>query len=1707
MKKISLLLFTLIFIKLTAQTYPNIPVIGINGSGRDTINCSNDNGSDFVLTAEDYLPGLRSTESYTLTTETYAPEIDFSAVTSGTKLSIAENEFYTQDIPFDFSFYGETYNSVSVAEDGYVSLLDRQGTDLLFPSASIPNTNTGLIYSVFASHMNLDLSNSTASDAGVYFEVVGTEPFRKAVVTYNKVKESSSNNEVSVQVVLEELTNKIVVYIKNVASGNEKVIGIMGKANGVDAVAVPDGNFTTTAISSKAYGFVPNGAEEPEVNWYEGNYTYLGSNSLYAGNTTTTSVPNADIISNTYTLEVKYPFYKDEFGFDKDRILYKTLTYGETYPVAENAIDIVCTDVVDLNTYTGASTTDTSDDNLTAEGHPAHLFDFEFYEDASLATLITTPSAYTLVGEKEIYVKIINKDDTSCYDVAKLSLSGTYITGSDVSIDYCDDVYEGNPQGSEPFNSDKFIAAFLEGNSADFTFDITTDAAGNNPITEGADLVNGDILYVEFTSQEGTERCNSGIIRVTLNFTTPPSAAYNDVISFPAQCNNNLDGSESIAGGGTWADFLLPKYFPGESITVLKSRYTVKVYTSEVYAIRGTNLGAIQGPYMLKNSSFYDEATNSYTGKYYVRLEEKQTTTDDTCNPFRVIAQDVEVQFYGVKLNPASKVICVEGSSVISMDIACVFEEMLEKYYDKTNNAKHEDLKDFLQESGAKIRFTDQGNSTEYTYSDLYDTSGNLLGTTYDVNYDSGTSSGDKYRKRYNVEFVLCGDCGVNGDECRSGAILTLNIVDVGIDPNIKISVCKNERGEYVSSNIAEFNEEILGDKNPAYYTLTYYTEDPTAGGVSPISSHTFTEEETYLWVKIESNGSTSAAECLLSGGTASCSEVHEVLFKLEGDGTTQINNIGEQSFQVCDNIEAAIGSIPENKENEEYFDITQFESEIYSDPANFTYYKNFDATTYILSDPITEAEAQSYLFTADASTHLAKVTFYVEVEKTTSTLGCSEVLELPIELEFLPALALQNVSMCSCVGLDEYGNFIYQPFDLTEEGALTEMTENITDYSMSELEFEYYEKYTDALILDDTERLRRELTRQTITIQDPSDPTQTIDVPMDITQYSPNSANQVIYVRVSVKDSDVICSKIAEIQLSTYSQALYNDLSNYKVCDLNANGKYEMFLKDLNQEILDESEDIEKYRFSYFTSEDDAYTNTDLSLSILGTYTDEETPAADTYYEFASTPTDLYVRIDKDVSDCASSVGESGNRCVSVAKVNFKPSQVETLYYTNNPPFTIKIKEDNIDSSNNKIYPQDTENYNDGIVQNIDFTTEIKAEIDNWYAGLSTAEWQNVYPGAQSQPIPETYTVYEKLEDLQAETSVIGANKLFEYDASNANFSNVNASGDKLEALYVLINAKAIQGTNEQELCPIVLKIPLEILPMPSFYPGNYAGCTGGTYNIVPYNTQNTATIVQEAPSDYSFTWQDDSGNVVSTSYIFEGAEAGKNYQLQVQYKDNAYPASHIMSFEVEEITAPQIEELIVTGEDKIEVIASGVSAKNALGELQAIPILYKIEKLSGGTTTFNQYGEWLEQNIFEGLKGQDQSIKYNVSVKYDLNTFYQFLDLAEVPSDFEYVNDVACVNSKQALLLTIHNVVTNNNDASNNYFSIPYLDVFEGEKASIQVFNRYGKEVYTSESATEIRWNGESNGKKLPSTSYWYILKLPDGRKKTGSIIVKDK
>ncbi|WP_051230773.1 T9SS type B sorting domain-containing protein [Epilithonimonas caeni] len=97
-----------------------------------------------------------------------------------------------------------------------------------------------------------------------------------------------------------------------------------------------------------------------------------------------------------------------------------------------------------------------------------------------------------------------------------------------------------------------------------------------------------------------------------------------------------------------------------------------------------------------------------------------------------------------------------------------------------------------------------------------------------------------------------------------------------------------------------------------------------------------------------------------------------------------------------------------------------------------------------------------------------------------------------------------------------------------------------------------------------------------------------------------------------------------------------------------------------------------------------------------------------------------------------------------------------------------------------------------------------------------------------------------------------------------------------------------------------------------------------------------------------------------------------------------------------------------------------------------------------------------------------------------------------------------------KEFSVIKIYNLVTPNGDGINDVLDMSNLDF--KKNAKFQIFDREGRKLFEGDASNHYIWDGQQNGKPLPSSSYWYIVEWQDFEnsppvKYTGWVLLKNR
>ena len=295
--------------------------LGLSGAPAPPISCSTSACANLEAT----FSNIKQTTSYSVATIAYTPPYQFNCMRNPVSVNIDDKWSPLINLPFNFCFYGNTYNKCLIGSNGIItfdtvgntpggtcnwSFNTDSGTASNIPVAGHSALVQNSIFGVFH-----DINPAIGGEVGWELITLNTG-CRALVASWSNVPMYSSDttNNYTGMMVLYENTNIIEVYIQKkrittytnfsggIWNGGNAIVGIQN-ATGTLATVAPgrnglDANWTAT---NEAWRFTPNGANVPtSIKWYEG----AGTAGPVVGNTATVSVCPA--ATTVYTAELTY---------------------------------------------------------------------------------------------------------------------------------------------------------------------------------------------------------------------------------------------------------------------------------------------------------------------------------------------------------------------------------------------------------------------------------------------------------------------------------------------------------------------------------------------------------------------------------------------------------------------------------------------------------------------------------------------------------------------------------------------------------------------------------------------------------------------------------------------------------------------------------------------------------------------------------------------------------------------------------------------------------------------------------------------------------------------------------------------------------------------------------------------------------------------------------------------------------------------------------------------------------------------------------------------------------------------------------------------------------------------------------------------------------------------------------------------------------
>jgi|GEM_PF-1067429 len=197
----------------------------------------------------------------------------YRPLTGSSPISFSDEDHHSSiiSLPFEFCFYGQTFDKLVVSSNGYITFdTAAAGTNSpmsagdSIPTDALPN------YCILG-----PWSDYNTNFGGVSYKIVGTAPHRKFILEYNDVVIWASPSYITTQIHLYESTNFIETHVleREFYSNRELIHGL--KKDSLDYHIIPGRNYQVTSILNESRRFYPDGAGD--IVWFDDTGNLIAS--------------------------------------------------------------------------------------------------------------------------------------------------------------------------------------------------------------------------------------------------------------------------------------------------------------------------------------------------------------------------------------------------------------------------------------------------------------------------------------------------------------------------------------------------------------------------------------------------------------------------------------------------------------------------------------------------------------------------------------------------------------------------------------------------------------------------------------------------------------------------------------------------------------------------------------------------------------------------------------------------------------------------------------------------------------------------------------------------------------------------------------------------------------------------------------------------------------------------------------------------------------------------------------------------------------------------------------------------------------------------------------------------------------------------------------------------------------------------------------
>lgn len=519
------------------------------------------------------IPHIKSSSDYTLVNTPYAPYPYVTATGAQDAALYADDEYsYLVNLPFSFCFYGANYNSAVVGSNGLITF-DASNASCSnawpitqpIPYAGGTQCSSFSTYypraSIMAAYSDLDPRiGASAADRKIQWEVIGTAPCRKFVVSFYHIGVFGVTSGAcpvpanTFQIVIHESTGIIEIFFERKAcsSSTNAGRGILGiqNWNQDQAIAGAGKNNAVWTENNSGYKFIPSG----------GGSRFVKSEMFTLGGTLVSVADSSTSVAGL--LDLNFPNVCVSSG--STQFVVKT-----TYSVCDgSASQLVSTDTITVNL-----------NQMTADLLPSQTS----CNGAANGSVVVTPNStngpftYVLDGGTPVTAP-------GAYTFSNLASGAHTIRVTDANGCFTPDlpftINAGPPISTTAANTDVLCNGTATG-----SITVAQPAAGNAPYEysldgvtwQSSNVFNGlaaGTYTVHFRERDGC----TGTVPVTVN---EPAVLTASTGMVPVVCNGQSNGTVTINGAGGVAPYQYSVdgivWQSGNSFSLPAGNYTIRV--------------------------------------------------------------------------------------------------------------------------------------------------------------------------------------------------------------------------------------------------------------------------------------------------------------------------------------------------------------------------------------------------------------------------------------------------------------------------------------------------------------------------------------------------------------------------------------------------------------------------------------------------------------------------------------------------------------------------------------------------------------------------------------------------------------------------------------------------------------------------------------------------------------------------------------------------------------------------------------------------------------------------------------------------------------------------------------------------------------------------------------------------------------------------